>query len=187
MVVITLFVLATVVASVLTGDNVPKHHEAMSMLVVADGDEMLLIKDDKGEVSEGLWTPLKAELHKDEDFESAAIRAAKDVAGLTYTKEDLKLVGSLHWMDLKVKNAENFIDVHTRVFRVDLNADRSLLKKDDRLGWFTLSAIPWEDTWGEERLWFPWALEGDAFFTGETRYVSKRKDYESIKLTYDKF
>jgi 8-oxo-dGTP diphosphatase/2-hydroxy-dATP diphosphatase len=107
----------------------------------------------------GRWNGFGGKVEGGESIEAAAKRETKEECGVAIM--GMEKVGIHHFRF--TKNPEEVLEVH--VFRVDQYKWEPVETEEMKPQWFSVSDIPYDTMWPDDRYWFPFFLKGKKFRT----------------------
>lgn len=118
-------------------------------------DEILLGMKKKG-LGVGRWNGFGGKVEESESIENAAIREFAEEAHIQVS--NLRKCGVL---DFSFENDPKVLEVH--IFKT-INFVGKPEESDEMIPkWFSIDAIPFEQMWSDDPLWFPYMLAGKRF------------------------
>ncbi|MFC4811661.1 NUDIX hydrolase [Paenibacillus sp. GCM10023250] len=104
------------------------------------GDRVLLLKRINTGFEDGKWSVVAGRIDGDEEVKAAAIREAKEEAGVTIRPEDLEVVGVMHRKNV----SSEWIDFYLKVEAWSGEITNMEPHKCEELAWFSLRELPGE-------------------------------------------
>ncbi|SFJ80075.1 ADP-ribose pyrophosphatase YjhB, NUDIX family [Paenibacillus sp. UNC496MF] len=102
------------------------------------GDRVLLLKRINTGFEDGKWSVVAGRIDGNEEVKAAAIREAKEEAGVTIRPEDLDVVGVIHRKNV----SSEWIDFYLRVRAWSGEIANMEPHKCEELAWFSLRELP---------------------------------------------
>ncbi len=143
------------------------------------GDEILLAMKKRG-FGVGKWNGVGGKLEVLETAWTATVREAKEEIGVTINQDDLEKVGETNFIFPDKGDAKLFVHVF---FCIKWEGEPTE-SEEMRPQWFTISAIPFDEMWVDDKLWLADAIAGKKFrakfiFKGEGEEI---ESYEIVEV-----
>lgn len=130
----------------------------LTLVLIVKGKNILLGMKKRG-FGAGRWNGFGGKVEPGESIEEAARRETKEECGVGITA--MEEVG-IHEFRFATKPDE-ILEVH--VFRVKDYKWEPVETEEMRPQWFSVSDIPYDNMWPDDRLWIPMFLAGKKFRT----------------------
>lgn len=122
------------------------------------GDEILLAMKKRG-FGVGKWNGVGGKLNVMETARAATVREAKEEIGVIINPDDLEKVGEINFIFPEKSDAKLFVHVF---FCTKWEGEPSE-SEEMRPQWFTISEIPFDEMWTDDKIWLPDAIAGKKF------------------------
>lgn len=117
--------------------NTPIFYGAVHLLFYRN-DQVLLLKRQNTGFEDGKWSVVAGRIDGGEEVKSAAIREAKEEAGVDILTKDLEIVGVVH----RKNNSSEWIDFYLKVQEWEGNITNVEPYKCEELKWFNRNDLP---------------------------------------------
>jgi 8-oxo-dGTP diphosphatase len=101
-------------------------------------DQVLLLKRQNTGFEDGKWSVVAGRIDGKEEVKSAAIREAKEEAGVDIDPNDIEIIGVTH----RNNNSSEWIDFYLKVHEWNGNIINAEPYKCEELKWFNLDELP---------------------------------------------
>lgn len=120
--------------------RLPIFYGAVHLLFYRDGETLLLKRQNTG-FEDGKWSVVAGRIDGREEVKAAAIREAKEEAGVDISPNDLEITGIVHRRNPRGAGSE-WIDFYLTVHRWQGQITNREPHKCEELRWFPLSDLP---------------------------------------------
>ena len=127
----------------------------MTLCLVQEGDKLLLGMKKRG-LGSGRWNGFGGKVHEGETIEEAAKRETFEEAGIEI--KNMERVGN---MDFLWEGRKDIFGVS--VFKVLEYSGFPKETEEMKPQWFSISEIPYENMWPDDKYWIPLFLQGKKF------------------------
>ncbi len=146
-----------------------------NVLFVRRGDEILLAMKKRG-FGAGKWNGVGGKVQEGENMSQAMVRETKEEIGIDIQEQDLQKVGELEFYFPEKEGWDIYLDV----FFTYKWAGEPIETEEMKPKWFSVSDIPLDQMWIDDKFWLPGAIDGKKFkakcyFKGEGEEV---KDFK---------
>lgn len=136
----------------------PENRKLYTLVLVRNETKVLLGFKKRG-FGVGKWNGFGGKVESDESIVEAALRELHEESGVLVRKDDLEKVGILQF-DFE-DMPDLLMEVH--VFTATVYDGEPLESEEMLPKWFNFANIPYDDMWADDRIWFPFFLEGRKF------------------------
>ncbi|PZC71498.1 hypothetical protein B5X24_HaOG213206 [Helicoverpa armigera] len=155
-------------------------------LVFIRKEDQILLGFKKRGFGMNKWNGFGGKVEPNETILEAAARELKEECCLTVKPGDLKNIAHL---EFTFEGEPTLMDV--RVFSTSIFEGTPKETEEMRPKWFRHEDVPFEDMWLDDKLWFPYMLQGKKFF-GHFHYEGfdkilnyKIEELDSMKAFYE--
>lgn len=104
----------------------------------------------------GKWNGFGGKLKEGEDIKTATIREVREEVGLGIALEDLKEAGTVEFNFKNNPDWDNFCHIFTTTKWTGVPSESDEMRPQ----WYSLSSLPFNEMWIDDRHWAPIVLSG---------------------------
>lgn len=149
-----------------------KEKKVMTEVLAVKDSKVLLGRRKKNGFGQGKWLGFGGKLEEGESIEEAMIRECYEEAKISITKYEKRGVLTYHYI--------NDPDMEVHYFEAIEYEGEPTESDEMEVGWFEISAIPYDNMWPNDRYWLPKFLNKE-WFSGDFWFD---KEYQITKHTF---
>ncbi|KAH7820023.1 putative 7,8-dihydro-8-oxoguanine triphosphatase-like protein [Monocercomonoides exilis] len=126
--------------------------------VFKDDCSQVLLGLKKGGFGKGFWNGFGGKLQAGETIVQAAVRELAEESGIKKKETDLQKRGIIMFEFKSALKPSWFFEVH--IYSTTDNDEEIVESEEMKPEWFSVSKIPFESMWEDDRFWLPCVLRG---------------------------
>ncbi|KAH7820064.1 putative 7,8-dihydro-8-oxoguanine triphosphatase-like protein [Monocercomonoides exilis] len=138
--------------------EVSKPLVATLVFVFKDDCSQVLLGLKKRGFGKGFWNGFGGKLQAGETIVQAAVRELAEESGIKKKETDLQKRGIIMFEFKSAEKPSWFFEVH--IYSTTYNDEEIVESEEMKPEWFSVSKIPFESMWEDDRFWLPCVLRG---------------------------